>query len=377
MRRKKYEKKRQHYVPASYTKAWLDPTAPKTPTRTPYVWVFDKDGSNKRNKAPEKIFRETDMYTVELSDGSESLHLENGLAEIESKFTSIRTSMTASMVKGGSIPFRAARIVARAILKFAPERAAASDTAAPATRSIAPPGWAYDGWPHSRGFTMSDPDFAVLRQHMVAEIAAQTIFLTGRLGKAALDRRVLEAMGKVPRHDFVRLELQSLAYADTPLPSGYGKTISQPFIVALMTDLLALRPTDIVLEVGTGLGYQTAILAELAQHVYSVELIEELAIDARQRLARYGCSNVDVRVRDGRAGWPDHAPFDKIIVTAAPDLIPATLIYQLKPGGRMVIPAGLPDKQQLMLVEKDNRDTVSTREVLTVRFSLLEETGEG
>ena len=224
---------------------------------------------------------------------------------------------------------------------------------------------------------MSDPDFAVLRQHMVAEIAAQTIFLTGRLGKAALDRRVLDVMGKVPRHDFVRLELQSLAYADTPLPSGCGKTISQPFIVALMTDLLALRPTDIVLEVGTGLGYQTAILAELAQHVYSVELIEELAIGARQRLARYGCSNVDVRVRDGRAGWPDHAPFDKIIVAAAPDLIPPALIYQLKPGGRMVIPAGLSDMQQLMLVEKDNRGTVSTREVLTVRFSRLEEAGEG
>ena len=224
---------------------------------------------------------------------------------------------------------------------------------------------------------MSDPDFAVLRQHMVAEIAAQTIFLTGRLGKAALDRRVLDVMGKVPRHEFVRLELQPLAYADMPLPNGYGKTISQPFIVALMTDLLALRPTDIVLEVGTGLGYQTAILAELAQHVYSVELIEELAIGARQRLARYGCSNVDVRVRDGRAGWPDHAPFDKIIVAAAPDLIPPALIYQLKPGGRMVIPAGLSDMQQLMLVEKDNRGTVSTREVLTVRFSRLEEAGEG
>ena len=224
---------------------------------------------------------------------------------------------------------------------------------------------------------MSDPDFAMQRQQMAAEIAMHTIFLTGRLGKAALGRRVLDAMAKVPRHAFVRLELQPLAYADTPLPSGYGKTISQPFIVALMTDLLDLQPTDIVLEVGTGLGYQTAILAELAQHVYSIELIEELALDARQRLARQGCSNVELRVGDGRAGWPDHAPFDKIIVTAAPDLVPASLIYQLKPGGRMVIPAGLPDEQQLLLVEKDSHDTLSTREILPVRFSLLEDDEAG
>ena len=224
---------------------------------------------------------------------------------------------------------------------------------------------------------MSDPDFAMQRQQMAAEIAMHTIFLTGRLGKAALGRRVLDAMAKVPRHAFVRLELQPFAYDDTPLPSGYGKTISQPFIVALMTDLLDLQPTDIVLEVGTGLGYQTAILAELAQHVYSIELIEELALEARQRLARQGCSNVELRVGDGRAGWPDHAPFDKIIVTAAPDLVPASLIYQLKPGGRMVIPAGLPDEQQLLLVEKDSNDTLSTREILPVRFSLLEDAEAG
>lgn len=222
---------------------------------------------------------------------------------------------------------------------------------------------------------MSDPDLAVLRQHMVAEIVAHTIFLTARLGKSSLDRRVLDVMGKVPRHEFVRLELLPLAYADMPLPSGYGKTISQPFIVALMTDLLDLQPTDIVLEVGTGLGYQAAILAELARHVYSVELIEELATDARQRLARRGITNIDVRIGDGRAGWPDQAPFDKIIVTAAPDLIPPALIYQLAPGGKMVIPAGLPDTQQLMLLEKDAGGSVSTREVLPVQFSQLEETG--
>jgi protein-L-isoaspartate(D-aspartate) O-methyltransferase len=220
---------------------------------------------------------------------------------------------------------------------------------------------------------MSDLNLAALRQNMVAEIAAHTIFLTGRLGKASLDRRVLAAMGRVPRHEFVRLELQPYAYEDTPLPSGYGKTISQPFIVALMTDLLDLKGSDTVLEIGTGLGYQTAILAELAAHVYSVELIEELAIDARHRLARQGCTNVDLRTGDGRAGWPAHAPFDKIMVTAAPDLIPAALLYQLAPGGKMVLPAGLPDEQQLLLVEKDANDTISTREVLPVRFSLLED----
>jgi protein-L-isoaspartate(D-aspartate) O-methyltransferase len=220
---------------------------------------------------------------------------------------------------------------------------------------------------------MSDPNLAVLRQNMVAEIVAHTIFLTGRLGKASLDRRVLAAMGKVPRHEFVRLELRPFAYEDTPLPSGYGKTISQPFIVALMTDLLDLHRSDTVLEVGTGLGYQTAILAELAQRVYSIEIIEELAVDARQRLARHGNANVDVRIGDGRSGWPERAPFDKIIVTAAPDLIPAALVRQLAPGGKMVLPAGLPEAQQLLLVEKDSDDRVSTREVLPVQFSLLEE----
>ena len=224
---------------------------------------------------------------------------------------------------------------------------------------------------------MSDPQFAVLRGQMVAQIAAKTVFLTSKLGKASLDRRVLDVMGKVPRHDFVRIEVQPFAYDDMPLPSGFGKTISQPFIVAVMTDLLDLRPTDSVLEVGTGLGYQTAILAALARHVCSIELIDELAVDARRRLARQGCSNVDVRVGDGHAGWPDHAPFDKIIVTAAPDLIPPTLIYQLAPGGKMVIPAGLPDEQQLLLVTKGSDSRISTREVLPVRFSVLEQADPG
>jgi protein-L-isoaspartate(D-aspartate) O-methyltransferase len=224
---------------------------------------------------------------------------------------------------------------------------------------------------------MTESDFATLRQRMVGAIVAHTVFVAGRLGKAALGRRTLEAMAKVPRHAFVRVELQPFAYADTPLPSGCGKTISQPFIVALMTDLLDLQPTDVVLEIGTGLGYQAAVLAELALHVYSVELIDELANEARRRLHRHGYVNVDIRSGDGRAGWHEHAPFDKIIVTAAPDLVPPSLIYQLKRGGRMVIPAGLADAQQLLLVEKDSSDTVSAREILPVRFSQLEQVEVG
>ena len=169
---------------------------------------------------------------------------------------------------------------------------------------------------------MAEPDFPALRQRMLADIAAQTIYASARLGKAALSQRVMDALAKVPRHEFVPLELRPYAYADTPLPIGFTKTISQPFIVAVMTDLLDLRPTDIVLEIGTGLGYQSAILAELAQRVYSIECIEELALQARHRLARQGHANVEIKVGNGNAGWPEHAPFDKVIVTAAPELIP-------------------------------------------------------
>jgi protein-L-isoaspartate(D-aspartate) O-methyltransferase len=221
---------------------------------------------------------------------------------------------------------------------------------------------------------MSDDEFAQLRQGMLADISAQTVFSCARLGKAALSSRVMEVMGRVPRHEFVPLELQPYAYADTPLPIGCGKTISQPFIVAVMTDLLDVQPTDAVLEIGTGLGYQSAVLAQLAQRVYSIELIEELAAQARHRLHRQGHANVEVRIGNGCRGWPERAPFDKVIVTAAPELIPPSLIYQLKPGGRMVIPAGLPGEQQLILVAKDAGGSVSTREIFAVMFSLLDDT---
>jgi protein-L-isoaspartate(D-aspartate) O-methyltransferase len=219
----------------------------------------------------------------------------------------------------------------------------------------------------------ADP-FAELREQMIAVIAAQTVFAAGELGKAALAPRVLEAMGKVPRHEFVPAELRAYAYVDSPLPIGCNKTISQPFIVALMTDLLDLQAEDRVLEIGTGLGYQAAILSALARKVYSVEIIEELAEQAKRRLTEQGCPNIELRLGNGFHGWTEHAPYDKVIVTAGTDLVPPSLLYQLKPGGRMVIPTGLPDAQRLVLVEKDSAGRIKAKEGLRVRFSLLEGT---
>ncbi len=224
---------------------------------------------------------------------------------------------------------------------------------------------------------MSAKDFDILRQQMLVEISAGIFHVSNVLGKTALDKRVMTAIGKVPRHEFVPVELQPYAYANIPLPIGFEKTISQPFIVALMTDLLDLSENDTVLEIGTGLGYQAAILAQLARQVYSIEIIEELARQAKQRLRRQGCSNIEIKIANGYYGWSEHAPFDKVIVTAAPDLIPPPLIHQLKAGGKMVIPAGLPDAQQLVLVEKNGAGRVTTQEILQVRFSQLEETEPG
>ena len=219
---------------------------------------------------------------------------------------------------------------------------------------------------------LTQDHFAQLRQHMVAEITAETVFVSARIGKAALSERAMGAIARVPRHEFVPAELQPYAYANVPLPIGCNKTISQPFIVALMTDMLDLQPQDSVLEVGTGLGYQAAVLAEIAQKVYSIDIIEELLEQARTRLARQHYRNIEFKLGNGCYGWPEHAPFDKIIVTAAPDLIPGALLQQLKPGGRMVIPTGLADAQQLVLVEKDGKGATTTRELIPVRFSQLE-----
>jgi protein-L-isoaspartate(D-aspartate) O-methyltransferase len=224
---------------------------------------------------------------------------------------------------------------------------------------------------------MSAEEFEVLRQHMLVEISTGIFHLRNSIGKTALDERVMTAMGKVPRHEFVPIELQQYAYANIPLPIGYEKTISQPFIVALMTDLLDIGADDAVLEIGTGLGYQSAILAQLARKVYSIEIIEELGQQALQRLRREGCTNVELKIANGYRGWSEHAPFDKVIVTAAPDLIPPPLIHQLRAGGKMVIPAGLADAQQLMLVEKNGNGRVTTKEILPVRFSELEDSELG
>lgn len=220
---------------------------------------------------------------------------------------------------------------------------------------------------------VAQEDFDLLRRHMLAEISAGALHLAGVIGKTSLDERVMAAVAKVPRHEFVPLELQAYAYANIPLPIGFDKTVSQPFIVALMTDLLEVSADDTVLEIGTGLGYHAAVLAQLAGKVYSIEIIDELARQAKHRLERHGCSNVEVKVANGYYGWSEHAPFDKIVMAAAPDLIPPPLLQQLKAGGKMVAPAGLSDAQQLMLIEKDAGGRVRMREILPVRFSQLEE----
>jgi len=219
---------------------------------------------------------------------------------------------------------------------------------------------------------MRAEELEALRQDMLAVIAAGAFALRDTIGKSAFDERVMTAMGEVLRHQFVPIELQPYAYANVPLPIGLGKTISQPFIVALMTDLLDIKADDSVLEIGTGLGYQAAILAQLARKVYSVEIIEELGQKAKRRLREQGCSNVELKIADGYHGWSEHAPFDKVIVTAAPDLIPPPLIHQLKAGGKMVIPAGLPNTQQLIVAEKLANGRMTMKEILPVRFSQLE-----
>ena len=222
---------------------------------------------------------------------------------------------------------------------------------------------------------MTNQPLTIQQKEMVKIIAAHAFFAREHIGKEMLDSKILEVMGQVPRHEFVPVELTAYAYADQPLPIGYDKTISQPFITALMTDLAEIEPTDRILEIGTGLGYHTAVLAELCGQVYSMEIIEELAVQARKRLGPLGYKNVEARIANGERGWPEYAPFDKIIVCAACELIPTALITQLKPGGKMVIPAGLADDQNLMVVEKNLNGRVKTREVLPVRFALMETAG--
>jgi protein-L-isoaspartate(D-aspartate) O-methyltransferase len=227
-----------------------------------------------------------------------------------------------------------------------------------------------------------DP-YAGPRAEMVRTIAAYALHSQDALGRNYMDPKVMEVMGTVPRHAFLPEEsgrhdwLSRLlgrepapdAYADRPIPIGYGQTMSQPFIVALMTDLLATEPGHVVLEVGTGSGYQAAVLSPLVKHVCSIEIIPELGESAAAALKQLGCDNVETRTGDGYYGWEACGPFDGIVVTAAADHVPPPLIRQLKPGGRMVIPVGGPFlTQQLTLVEKAADGRVRTRQVLPVAF---------
>jgi protein-L-isoaspartate(D-aspartate) O-methyltransferase len=219
---------------------------------------------------------------------------------------------------------------------------------------------------------MNEAHFAILRRHMVEVVAIQTELASDELGKATLDERVMAALLRVPRHLFVPEPLAPYAYHDTPLPIGFDKTISQPFIVAVMTDLLDPRPDEVVLEVGTGLGYQAAVLAELVRQVWTVEVVEEFATEAETRLGRLGYHNIGIRIGDGSRGWVEHAPFDKIIVTAAAERTPPALIEQLRPGGRIVMPMGGGGIQHLTVLDKDAAGRVEIQELIPVRFSQLE-----
>lgn len=219
---------------------------------------------------------------------------------------------------------------------------------------------------------MQEKHFAILRRHMIDVIAIHTDLLSEEIGRETISERVLAAMMRVERHLFVPAELAALAYHDTPLPIGFDKTISQPFICALMTDLLDLKPDEVVLEIGGGSGYQAAILAELAEKVWTVEIVEELANQAEARLQQMGYANVGIRVGDGSRGWAEHAPYDKIIATASAERLPPALIEQLKPGGRLVLPMGPPDAQQLTVIDKDGAGNTRIQEVLPVRFTELE-----
>ncbi len=212
-------------------------------------------------------------------------------------------------------------------------------------------------------------DLSAEHEAMLRAIEASVRDSAGYTGRSELSPKVMDAMAAVAREEFVLPAYRHQAYRNTPLPIEAGQTISQPLIVALMTDMLAPQPGDIVLEVGTGSGYQAAVLAHLVKHVYSMEIVTELAASAAATLERLEYDNVTVRAGDGYAGWPEHAPFDGIIVTAAPEEIPPALLKQLASGGKLVIPVGQEHGyQELLLVEVDEKGEISRRSVLPVRF---------
>ncbi len=211
-------------------------------------------------------------------------------------------------------------------------------------------------------------DYSMARAAMVDDVRYYAA-LARDAGEETLNEDVMKSLGTVERHEFVPARQQAFAYENRPLPIGHGQTISQPYIVALMTDLIEPGRDFVVLEIGTGSGYQAAILAKLVTHVYSIEIIEALADDATARLAKLGYDNVTIELGDGYHGWEEHAPFDAIVVTAAASHVPPPLIRQLKPGGRMIIPVGGRFMtQQLLLLEKTDDDEVITRQIAAVRF---------
>jgi protein-L-isoaspartate(D-aspartate) O-methyltransferase len=218
--------------------------------------------------------------------------------------------------------------------------------------------------------TAADTDpYAAKRQGLMREIERDVRDTAEYLNRRELDARVMAAMASVPRHEFVHPDDRDVAYENRPLPIGYGQTISQPYIVAVMTDLLEPAPGCRALEVGTGSGYQAAVLSKLCEQVHTIEIVEGLGKQARERLARLGYSNVDVRIGDGYYGWPEAAPFDVIVVTAVAGQIPPPLLKQLKPGGRMVLPVGTRfTTQQLVLVRKLEDGRITTRQMLPVAF---------
>jgi protein-L-isoaspartate(D-aspartate) O-methyltransferase len=206
-------------------------------------------------------------------------------------------------------------------------------------------------------------------QRMLNDIEMEVNQTRRLIGKECLDDRVMAAIKKVPRHKFLPADYRYLAYDNGPAPIGSGQTISQPYIVALMTDLLNTKPTDTILEVGTGSGYQAAVLSKLVKQVYSLEIREELSSQASLRLKKLGYDNVTVRTGDGNLGWPEHAPYNGVIVTAAAAYIPQPLIDQLRPGARLVMPVGLPySYQELMVIEKKADGKIEARNILGVSF---------
>jgi protein-L-isoaspartate(D-aspartate) O-methyltransferase len=218
---------------------------------------------------------------------------------------------------------------------------------------------------------MTEDHLAILRRHMVEVIDMHFDLAEDEIGRDRLDPELRKALIKVPRHLFVPGQLMVVSYQDTPLPIGFDKTVSQPFIGALMIELLGVGPGQKVLEVGTGLGWQAAVMAELGADMFSVEIVEEFAQAARLRLAALD-HEVEIRVGDGSRGWAEHAPFERILVTAAAAEPPQSLLDQLAPGGRMVIPLGGKEVQQLSQIEKGANGDVTTRAVLPVRFTQLE-----